>query len=242
MNKPLKISIMLLSILVSGSLVGADTELKSSVVDASHRNEVDFSQVENVFIVTIDGLRNSEGMGDSTHQYIPRIWNDLKPLGTIYNNFFNLGRTATTAGHAAITSGVTQTIINNSRSGDSGQFIQEEPSIFQYYRFQQDIPQDKTWIVNGKGALIQGSGISMNPFFGDSYSPHVVYTSKQIDDQVWDDIQSIMDIYHPSFVLINLKDVVMWSSKNGQFVKRPFLNTIVLRIPQETDIPGMNVV
>jgi arabinogalactan endo-1,4-beta-galactosidase len=34
-----------------------------------------------VIIAVIDGARYSETFGDPAHQYIPRIWSTLRPLG-----------------------------------------------------------------------------------------------------------------------------------------------------------------
>lgn len=56
----------------------------------------------------MDGLRYSEGWGDSTHQNIPRMAEILSPQGVIYTHFYNKGRTYTSAGHTSLTTGVYQ--------------------------------------------------------------------------------------------------------------------------------------
>jgi len=38
-------------------------------------------ETENVIVIVADGMRYSESWGDSTHQYIPRMANDLSGLG-----------------------------------------------------------------------------------------------------------------------------------------------------------------
>ena len=47
-------------------------------------------QTRNVFVVCIDGLRGTEAF-DAEHpeQYIPHMWNDLKPQGSLYHNIYN---------------------------------------------------------------------------------------------------------------------------------------------------------
>ena len=50
------------------------------------------SQTRNVFIVNIDGLRSTEGF-EAEDLNLPFIWDSLRPLGTLYNNFQNTGVT-----------------------------------------------------------------------------------------------------------------------------------------------------
>jgi len=164
--------------------------------------------IENVFIIIIDGLRASEGFDDPGHQYIPRIWNELRPYGTIYTNFFNQGYTLTTASHATITSGVSQFIPNTIRiPGEDTQRVQEEPSIFQYYRSQLNVPADKTWIVNGKGQLLNHIGICQNPWYRNSYAPRLAFRTQKRDELTWNEARRIIDVHRPSLMLINLRDV-----------------------------------
>lgn len=162
----------------------------------------------NVILVVIDGLRGLEGFDDLSHQYIPHLWNDLRPLGTMYTNFVNQGYTVTTPGHAAMTSGVTQYIPNNILNYYGAvKRIQEEPSIFQYYRRQLGVPKDKTWIVNGKGGMIFWTGVCQNPYYGKNYVPHVAFNEPVRDDDTWIETQRVMDTYRPSLMMVNFKDV-----------------------------------
>ena len=60
-----------------------------------------FSQ--RVIVLVIDGARYSESFGaEST--YMPKIWKNMKPLGTTWSNFRNEGYTLTNPGHASILS------------------------------------------------------------------------------------------------------------------------------------------
>lgn len=164
-------------------------------------------RIQNVFIIVIDGLRNQEAVKDPTRQYIPRIWNDLKPLGTVYTDIFNHGRTLTSPGHACMTSGVAQIILNSADPYEIRSFTQEEPSIFQYYRAKYGLPQDETWIINGKGNTIYWVGFSQNPYYAGRFEPHVTYHNLIKDDVVQARTEHIIDTYHPSLVMVNLKDV-----------------------------------
>jgi hypothetical protein len=53
---------------------------------------------ENSIIVVMDGPRYSETWGDTSHQYIPHMFNDMAPFGVVYSNFRNRGETNTTSG------------------------------------------------------------------------------------------------------------------------------------------------
>lgn len=65
-----------------------------------------------VVVVVIDGLRWQEGIG-SEDKYIPHIWNDLRPLGTLLTNFWIDSPTATTSVHTAMLSGRISTVPND---------------------------------------------------------------------------------------------------------------------------------
>jgi len=188
----------------------ARCQVVSSLTDDEISGESPLSDatVENVFILVIDGVRNSEVFEDPTHQYTPHIWNDLRPLGTVYDNFFCMGYTGTTSGHAAFTAGATQ-FLHNSWLGKYGllKIIQEEPSIFQYLRRQKGTPKEKTWIVNGKGVMIFWSGVTTNPFYRESFEPEVSFMEHHEDLEVWDEVNRIIDTHHPTLTLVNLPEV-----------------------------------
>ncbi len=162
-----------------------------------------------VFIIVIDGIRDSEGFEDPTHQYIPHLWNDLKPMGTLFTNFLIHSITLTTAVHATFTSGTIQDL---PLYGLPIKAVQTEPSIFQYYRSQLGFSKTKTCIINGKGCIVK-VGESLNPFFSiDAFEPYVAFDGVNgpqgpDDAMVHDRTLSIIDEYHPSLVMINFKDV-----------------------------------
>jgi Type I phosphodiesterase / nucleotide pyrophosphatase len=64
-------------------------------------------------VVVVDGLRNLEAFEDPAHQHTPRMWNDLRPQGTLYSDFCNdFVTTYTAPGHLAILTGQWQVQIN----------------------------------------------------------------------------------------------------------------------------------
>jgi len=165
------------------------------------------------FLVVIDGLRNQEAYEDSTHQYIPRIWNDLKPLGTSYTNFFNMIRPATTPAHIVFLSGVRTGMMNNFRL-DLDHFRSRYPTVFEHYRQEKNIPADSTWIVTGKRNL-GTCDYSLHPAYGEEYGASVMGDAG-FDTTAYEAAIDVIDSFHPSLMLINLKDVDRWAH-SGDF-------------------------
>lgn len=163
-------------------------------------------EAKNVFIVVIDGIRNTEAFADPMHQYIPHLWNDLRPRGIICDHFFNLGQTTMTGALATITSGVNQYL--PVKEGYDLKAAQEEPSIFEIYRKTQGITKDKVWLINGGGASTEYIGVSLHPKYGRKYCPRVSFDGNGASDaDTWNEVRRVMDTYHPSLVLAEFQGV-----------------------------------
>ncbi len=157
-----------------------------------------------LFLVIIDGLRNQEAFEDSTHQYIPRIWNDLAPQGTILTNFFTMVRTGTTPGHQVLVSGARTDMINNHRRNHD-HFRSRYPTAFEYFRKTTGIPADSVWIVVGKRNL-DVTNHSIHPAYGAEYA--AMYLSDAGYDSVaYDSVITVIDTYHPRLMMVNFKEV-----------------------------------
>jgi hypothetical protein len=159
---------------------------------------------ENVIICVIDGLRFTEGFGDSTHQNVPYMWNYMRPNGTVDMRFENNGVTKTNSGHASIVTGTYQTVAND------GSVRPYRKTIFEVYREQKSIPQNKAWVVSGK-AKLDILTYSTDDNYGSDYGASFV-TSETVeydynDTDTWADVQYVMDTHHPSLMLINLGEV-----------------------------------
>ncbi|MCX7918012.1 MAG: hypothetical protein N3A72_00100 [bacterium] len=161
-------------------------------------------QTQNVFVVVIDGARYTETFGDNSsnvdHCLIPHIWNDLRPLGSINTSFYNLGITVTNSGHASIESGTWQDIAND------GTQRPYHRTFFEYYREQQGIDSTLTWVVVGKGKLnILSYSTTTSGYDGAPYGAMVA--ANGTDNEIFDRLTTIMNLYHPKLVLVNLGDV-----------------------------------
>lgn len=80
-----------------------------------------------VVVIVIDGLRYTEGI-DAEDQFMPHIWNDLRPLGTLLTNFQIASPTATTSAHTAMLTGRVSTVPND------GHMRPVFPTFMEYYR------------------------------------------------------------------------------------------------------------
>lgn len=119
-------------------------------------------KTKHVFIVVMDGVRYSETFGDSTHALIPHLYNDLRPEGTLFTNFYNRGITVTRQGHSTLISGTWQAIPN-------GGSRLTRPTLFEYYRDEKGAPAAKCWSVFGK-ARYAFEPYSSHPAYGSKYA------------------------------------------------------------------------
>ncbi|MBI2843262.1 MAG: alkaline phosphatase family protein [Armatimonadetes bacterium] len=153
---------------------------------------------QNVFICVMDGVRYSETFGDPSHKYIPHIWNDLRPQGTIYTNFYNAGITVTRPGHSSLVTGTWQTCSNDGPR-------MSMPSIFDYYLDECKVPRSKVWIIFGKGSYAFSPATAF-PQYADCPKPNFeagVGEDADGDEKVLARVFHVMETDHPSLVLIN---------------------------------------
>lgn len=155
-------------------------------------------QTENVVIAVIDGPRYSETFGDPTHQYIQHIWNDLRPLGTIFTSFYNDGVTQTNSGHSTILTGTWQSILN-----DGGE-LPHKPTVFEYFRKEKSAPASQTFVVLGKTKLDILSA-SDHAEYGSSYGATIDTTAYQYNDvYTLENVKDVITNSHPHLIITNL--------------------------------------
>ena len=151
---------------------------------------------QNVIIVVIDGVRYSETFG-SDGKYIPRMYNDLAQLGTVFTNFriAEEGITSTNPGHASILTGTWQIIEND------GSEHPNKPTIFEYFRKEFSAKKTDCFIVAGKKKIDALAYSSFNGY-GSKFgaSTNCLDTG---DNNVYDSLITILDKYHPRLMLVN---------------------------------------
>ena len=156
-----------------------------------------FSQ--NVIIVVIDGARYIETFG-AGETNIPNIWNNLKPLGTIYTNFYNNGITSTNPGHASIITGNWETVAND------GSQRPTNPTLFEYNRDQKQNGIQDNFLVAGANKLAAIT-YSNHPEYGATKGASSVTNDYLGDLATYDSLVSVMDNYNPELILVNFKGV-----------------------------------
>jgi hypothetical protein len=155
-------------------------------------------QTRYVIIAVIDGARYSETFGDPSHQYIPRIWSTLRPLGTIYTSYRNEGLTETNPGHASIMTGTWQNIAND------GTVRPHMPTLFEYFRKGTGATADQNYVVLGKTKL-DILAYSDHPSYGSTFGGWVKYSASQYDDLIaLSNFTDAETTSHPRVLIVNL--------------------------------------
>ena len=160
---------------------------------------IDLSFAQNVIIVVIDGARYTETFGAGA-TYIPHMYNDLKPLGAVYTNFriADEGKTETNPGHSSILTGTWQLIANDGTQRPT------KPTVFEYFRQELGISLTENYVITGKSKLNVIS-YSSDPAYGFNYRASESCSTLS-DNQVYNNLVTIMDTYHPRLIIINFPD------------------------------------
>jgi hypothetical protein len=157
---------------------------------------------EHVVLVIIDGLRYTEGLGDSNHTYVPRM-HELSRQGAIAEPFTNDRHTNTMRAVPAIWCGAWTEVVSfpDRYCGGAENYRCELPTIFEYYRKHLSRPrEDCLYVLSDVGCVWKAS---FDPDYGSDYWPlyHCVGTT---DIEVWKEAKTLLDTFHPSFLLLYL--------------------------------------
>lgn len=159
-----------------------------------------------VVIFAIDGARYTETFGDPSHTWIPHIWNDLRPQGTIVTNFRNHGITKTVPGHCALVTGTWQDLAND------GSERPDKPTLFEYYRKWMLAPASETYVISGKSKL-NVCAWGTHPDYGAAYgaTANVGYSN---DLAVYNQLMTVLQTQQPRLVLVCFPEVD-WDGHSG---------------------------
>ena len=167
-------------------------------------------KTENVIVLIMDGPRYSETWGDSTHQYIPRLANDMLQHGSFYPNFRNNGPTYTAAGHTALCTGIYQRIDN------TGLEFPKNPSMFQYWLKKSAKGPSKAYVIASKDKLVILTDCKDKEWKG-KFRPYSdcgvngLYTGYRPDQTTYDNTIAILKKDKPNLVLVNFKQPDAWA-------------------------------
>lgn len=167
-----------------------------------------------VFVLIMDGPRWSETWGDSTHRLIPRMANDMAPLGIVSTAFRNNGPTYTNAGHTAITTGHYQGIKNN------GLEFPKNPSMFQYWLKATGKPKTAAYVIASKDKLAILTDCKNKDWKG-KYRPYSdcgvngLYSGYRADKTTFENTLQIVERHRPELVLVNFQLPDSWGHANN---------------------------
>lgn len=165
-------------------------------------------ETENVFLVIIDGLRYSEGLGDPSHTFVPEMA-ALAAQGTIVEPFTNDGITNTARAVPAIWCGAwtdVQAFPDPACAGQSNNYS-VLPTVFEYYRKQlARSVEDCIYVLKEVDCPWKAS---FDVDYGPDYWP--MYHSQGTPDiEVWQETVTVLDTYAPSLMLLYLASVDYW--------------------------------
>ena len=190
---------ILMLFLVLVSLPACRDAATDDVVATARPHASSRQNLPKVVLFVIDGPRYSETFGDTAHTYIPHLWNDLRPLGTLLTDFRNEGTTSTNPGHTSIVTGTWQTIAND------GSEWPDKPTIFEYYRKHTGAPQQDSYVIPGKDKL-KVCAYSTHAEYGTDYGA-TASVGHVSDVAVYDALLSVLANQKPTVVLVSLSDV-----------------------------------
>ncbi len=162
-------------------------------------------ETENVVLVIIDGLRYSEGLGDTAHEFVPKM-HALSRRGTIIEPFTNDRFTYTSRAIPAIWCGAWTEVIDfaDPVCGSSANSRCELPTIFEYYRKQVcRSEEDCIYVLPDVGCPWRAS---LDADYGMDYWP-LYHSVGHTDMEVWQEARQVLEEHHPAFALLYFERV-----------------------------------
>lgn len=165
------------------------------------------NKTKNVIIVVVDGARYSETWGDTTHQYIPKLYS-MRSQGVMLTHFYNQGYTYTDPGHDAICTGFYENLEN------SGQDLPQYPSIFQAWLKSSAQSPNKAWVIASKDKLRVLANCKQQGWTN-LYQPRTdCGPGYRSDDTTYVRVKRVLKTYHPNLMLVNFKDPDTYGHSN----------------------------
>ena len=205
--------------------------VKAGVPDILTRNPYD---KRNLVFVCIDGLRYSEAFG-AEGRYTPHIWNDLRPLGAIYTNYWIESASLTTTVHSVWLAGNDQYLSNrgyihptmptfielyrDARSTWAEREFAKLPQPSRYFPLTKEtranvqglldeasiLPRTKTYCIVGKDRILDAVNYSSHPAFGEEYDS--AFYRSMLDKDVYAIFNAKLGHDKPRMFFMNFADV-----------------------------------
>ena len=120
-----------------------------------------------IVVVFGGGTRASESIDDPEHRYIPRLWNEMVPRGTLFTN--------TRVEHRVVHPNCTGSIMTGHWEWDDNDWSRPvaHPTIFEIYRRARAAPDTAAWAFV-YASILAKAGESSAPGYGASFAANVV--------------------------------------------------------------------
>jgi len=188
------------------------------IITANHlsaENRKNPADLPNVIVITLSGVRNSETISDPTHQYIPDMWNNVLPAGTLYDNLEDLNVTFHMPAFQATNTGeIYGTLFGNYSS-----------TIFYDIGRKYDIPPEKIWSIGqwfGANAYCSKDGNKLYPsmlsaFFKKSDFLDEILSKREL--KFFKDFKALQDKIGATWPLWDSSNIIIWEISKKIFRK-----------------------
>jgi hypothetical protein len=142
--------------------------LSASAASAAHEEKLpDREQRRLLLVVFGGGTRSSEAIDDPQHRWIPRLWNDLVPRGTLLSNM--------RVEHLVVHPNCNASIKTGHWEWDDLEWSRppEHPTIFEIIRRHRDLPDTAAWSFV-YASILAAAGRSRAAGYGDRFAANVV--------------------------------------------------------------------
>lgn len=164
-------------------------------------------KAKNVVVVVGDQFRHDESFGEPTHKYIPHLWNDLVPNGSLSVTFYG-NPSYMVLVHLATLTGSWNDIRRLEPNTNP-----DQPTMFEYYRKQSGKDAKSCYFITSK-LEFNYMGYSNNEDYGEDYGATVEFTKeKNNDKELFEKLSTYMKKNHPSLVFVILGGAKSFNKK-----------------------------
>jgi len=167
------------------------------------------AEIEHVFIIVIDGIRASEGIGDPSYELVGEMMEQLAPQGSLLTYMEVRGQTVTLPAHQVAVTGTYADYANFGPYEGRENFLPRTPTLFDVYRHETGAPIESCWIVSNTYLVGPDASHCLMPGCQpDGGATTVVDWSYTLEDSwVWSEIDSALDEHEVALMLVNLHEV-----------------------------------
>jgi len=167
------------------------------------------AEVEHAFIIVIDGIRASEGVGDPSYEFVSEMMEQLAPQGSLLTFMEVRGQTVTLPAHQEAVTGTYADYANFGPYEGRENYAPRTPTLFDVYRRQTGAPQESCWIVSNTYLVGPDADHTLMPgYASDGGAASIVDWSYTLEDSwVWERIEATLADHEVALMLVNLHEV-----------------------------------